>query len=306
MTGAGRARQGRTAGSEHDGGLGGMLPVRPTVCTLDNLCLAAPGRFRGPDPTDPPIHVRSLRQTEVLSSESGVVVYNESKNAGSRETARRGVHRLAGAARRFRTAGQSRTFSEVLVGDWHASVDIPSSELGPKAARDIVGALLSAWDLAELRDGAVIVVSELVTNAYVHASGRDTFELEVVRRGPGIRIALADGTAVKPMIQELSDTRTAGRGMRIVAALASDWGTRKSGRQAGLGGPRPAGVTSRPRRRGAQPQDSSRKSSVVAQRPRCPGSGRRTTAGRPAPSIARASCSLDRLSGPAADSLNAP
>jgi hypothetical protein len=65
----------------------------------------------------------------------------------------------------------------------------------------------------------------LVTNAYLHAPGTDSFELELVRRNSGVRISLADGTSVRPIIAELSSEGEHGRGLAIVAALASGWGS---------------------------------------------------------------------------------
>jgi len=86
-------------------------------------------------------------------------------------------------------------------------------------------ALLPVWELPELSADAELVVSELVTNAYRHAPGTDSFELELVRREDGVRIALADGNAVRPVIAELkADNQPTGRGMAIVAALATRWG----------------------------------------------------------------------------------
>ncbi len=112
------------------------------------------------------------------------------------------------------------------MAQWRASIDVPASVQGPMAARRVVAALLPAWELPELSDDAELVVSELVTNAYRHAPGTDSFELELVRRDGGVRIALADGNSVRPVIAELSDqdTRPTGRGMAIVAALATRWG----------------------------------------------------------------------------------
>jgi anti-sigma regulatory factor (Ser/Thr protein kinase) len=110
------------------------------------------------------------------------------------------------------------------MGQWRATVDLPIVPDGPRAARRIVAALLDVWELPALRADAELVVSELVTNAYRHAAGSDVFALEVVGRSDGVWVALADGSAIRPIVQELSDDRTAGRGMAIVAALAADWG----------------------------------------------------------------------------------
>lgn len=110
------------------------------------------------------------------------------------------------------------------VGQWRASADLPATPHAPAAARGLVRALLGAWELRDLADDASLVVSELVTNALVHAPGVDTFELEVVRRSRGVRLSLADGSAVAPLVREMQHESEGGRGMRIVEALASGWG----------------------------------------------------------------------------------
>jgi anti-sigma regulatory factor (Ser/Thr protein kinase) len=112
-----------------------------------------------------------------------------------------------------------------IVAQWRASVDVPATSRGPAAARRVVSALLPAWELEDLTDDAMLVVSELVSNAVQHAPGTDSFELELVRRTNGLRIALADGTSVQPIISELTDDHPDGRGLVIVAALASRWGS---------------------------------------------------------------------------------
>lgn len=110
------------------------------------------------------------------------------------------------------------------MGQWRATVDLPTDPDGPRAARRIVTALLDVWDLSALSADAELVVSELVTNAYRHAAGSGGFELEVVGRTDGVWIALADGSAIRPVVEELSPDGTTGRGMALVAALAADWG----------------------------------------------------------------------------------
>lgn len=110
------------------------------------------------------------------------------------------------------------------MGQWRASIDVPATSHGPGAARRVISALLPAWGLSDLRDDAELVVSELVTNAFLHAPGTDSFELELVRRGEGVRIALADGASVRPVIADLNHDQPGGRGMAIIASLASAWG----------------------------------------------------------------------------------
>ena len=103
-------------------------------------------------------------------------------------------------------------------------MDVPATVHGPAAARRVIGALLPVWELPQLRETAELVVSELVTNAYLHAPGSDSFELEMVRRENGVRLALADGSSIRPMLRELGGEQPRGRGMALVTALTSGWG----------------------------------------------------------------------------------
>lgn len=109
-------------------------------------------------------------------------------------------------------------------GLWRASAQMPAVRYGPAAARRLVGALLPTWGLAHLAEDAKLVVSELFTNAIQHAPGPDSFDLELIGFPGRVRIALADGSAVRPVVAELEPNRPSGRGMRIVAALAESWG----------------------------------------------------------------------------------
>jgi anti-sigma regulatory factor (Ser/Thr protein kinase) len=67
-----------------------------------------------------------------------------------------------------------------------------------------------------------LVVSELATNACVHA--RSPFTVTVERRNAGILIEVADEDSGAVTMRPLSKDAS-GRGVQIVAAVARDWGT---------------------------------------------------------------------------------
>ena len=110
------------------------------------------------------------------------------------------------------------------MAQWRALVDVPGTNRGPAAGRHVTAAVLPAWGLAHLVESAQLVVSELITNAYQHSPQSDSFELELSQRGKGLRIALADGSAIRPVVRELSSDGETGRGMVIVQTLAKRWG----------------------------------------------------------------------------------
>jgi anti-sigma regulatory factor (Ser/Thr protein kinase) len=70
-------------------------------------------------------------------------------------------------------------------------------------------------------DGAVLVASELITNAVMHGNGADRIVLHCNQEF--VRIAVRDSSAALPLVIH-DNTRTGGRGLRIVEQLAIEWG----------------------------------------------------------------------------------
>lgn len=95
----------------------------------------------------------------------------------------------------------------------------------PAVARALVRDTLTGWGLRDIVDEALLVVSELVTNAVVHALPPITLSLH--RHGGAVRGEVIDHGPtwiVRPPIA-LDDTDAEqGRGLALVDAVASRWG----------------------------------------------------------------------------------
>jgi anti-sigma regulatory factor (Ser/Thr protein kinase) len=104
----------------------------------------------------------------------------------------------------------------------------PATGDAPRRARHFVAGTLERWGLpAALLEEARLVVSELATNAVVHADS--AFAVELRRQGDGVDLAVSDADPSAPVLREPEPLATSGRGLRIVAALAVDWGVRADG-----------------------------------------------------------------------------
>ncbi|MFJ1967857.1 SpoIIE family protein phosphatase [Streptomyces sp. NPDC087903] len=92
-------------------------------------------------------------------------------------------------------------------------------------ARRFTRRTLRTWDVPdESMDGALLVVSELVTNALVHTDGRVRLDLTLVNHR--LRVAVTDSsprTPVKPT--SIGWEATGGRGILLVEAMSATWGT---------------------------------------------------------------------------------
>lgn len=69
---------------------------------------------------------------------------------------------------------------------------------------------------------AKLVVSELATNAVVHAG--TPFTVSVRCNGPTARISIRDWSTAQPVVRNGALHALSGRGLHLVAALAVDWG----------------------------------------------------------------------------------
>lgn len=77
-------------------------------------------------------------------------------------------------------------------------------------------------DRTELVDAAELAVSELVTNALLHAN--TDIDVAVVAMDVGVRIEVCDDHAALPAARHYGDYATTGRGLDLVSALAVDVG----------------------------------------------------------------------------------
>ena len=88
-------------------------------------------------------------------------------------------------------------------------------------AREFVASVV---DDAAIVDALRLVVSELATNAVLHA--RSTFRIRVAT-GPGVvRVEVFDNSDVPPTRKEYGPSAVTGRGLGIVEQLTARWGVR--------------------------------------------------------------------------------
>lgn len=96
------------------------------------------------------------------------------------------------------------------------------------AARGFVRDTLQGWGLDELIDDAIVLTSELVTNAVVHAGTQA--EVHCLRDGAGLRVEVLDRHPERelPFAQALRGSTDpdseGGRGLMLCAALSTRWG----------------------------------------------------------------------------------
>jgi anti-sigma regulatory factor (Ser/Thr protein kinase) len=105
-----------------------------------------------------------------------------------------------------------------------ASIDLPPTAGSVPASRHLVQELLRVWEVPHDREDAALLVTELVANVVDHVGGEANLTLEVSLSDAWLRIGVADGSSIRPVVQELSHDRPRGRGLRMVEAIAHRWG----------------------------------------------------------------------------------
>lgn len=79
-------------------------------------------------------------------------------------------------------------------------------------------------DLApEFREAIVLMVSELATNALVHATSG--FEVRIERDATAVRTTVTDSGEGSPSLSNPDNTDPHGRGLLVVQELSDEWGT---------------------------------------------------------------------------------
>ena len=109
-----------------------------------------------------------------------------------------------------------------------ASGRLPPDLRSAGEARRMVRRALDGWTDEERLDDIVLCVSELVTNAIVHADSGPRVMVHV--RPAVIHVEISDDSETHPVIGEAGPDDTSGRGMSILSAYSDRWGSlRRSG-----------------------------------------------------------------------------
>ena len=64
---------------------------------------------------------------------------------------------------------------------------------------------------------------DIQAQTWLHVGGEVSLVVALTLSDGWLRISVADGSAIHPVLHELSGHQPRGRGMRIVAALAARW-----------------------------------------------------------------------------------
>lgn len=133
-------------------------------------------------------------------------------------------------------AGGSWSASAHALVDGSGDVALTSGDLAlqasptsVKAAREWVGRILREIGRADLVDNAQLGVTELVTNAILHARPPMTIRIRGTADQP--RIEVRDNSTLPPQLTRLEaadddlDLSTVGRGLSLVAMMSARWGT---------------------------------------------------------------------------------
>nr|WP_206441783.1 ATP-binding SpoIIE family protein phosphatase [Streptomyces boncukensis] len=98
---------------------------------------------------------------------------------------------------------------------------MPGNALAAAAARSFAAAALGEWGLCgTLVDDTVLLVSELVSNAVVHAG--TAVDLECRLSGGSVVVEVADRHPARAVLSRADEGQ--GYGLRLVSALAKEWG----------------------------------------------------------------------------------
>lgn len=125
--------------------------------------------------------------------------------------------------------------------DGHCRCSLALGPASAKAARDFTTATLLDWQLEEIVQVAVLIASELVTNAIRHgacvaadvrgdalsasaAANHGLVELAWRRQASRLVCMVTDQSARPPVLAPADIAAESGRGLQIVQALAASWG----------------------------------------------------------------------------------
>ncbi len=101
--------------------------------------------------------------------------------------------------------------------------ELPLSRSAPALARAFLREATCVAHAGEVLDDAVLLVSEVVTNAVLH--GGSPIVVTVECDGRALQVRVRDGSPVLPTPRETGSTDDEnGRGLRLIDLISAEWG----------------------------------------------------------------------------------
>jgi anti-sigma regulatory factor (Ser/Thr protein kinase) len=108
------------------------------------------------------------------------------------------------------------------------SLELPADHTAAARARRFVGLTLREWTFDRFVADAELLVSELVTNAILHA--RSSTRVTVERKSSSsVRVAVFDASPAPPRLRDYGPTAVTGRGLLLVDRISGSWGVERVG-----------------------------------------------------------------------------
>jgi anti-sigma regulatory factor (Ser/Thr protein kinase) len=132
------------------------------------------------------------------------------------------IGKAAHARADVRGGGAAFLQSPAIATRSEVRADFPPEAASAARARRFVDATLRSWACDPLLDIATLLVSELVSNAVLHAG--TVIHVVIRMNGELVRVEVHDANARNPIRKHYSSLATTGRGLLLVERMAHDWG----------------------------------------------------------------------------------
>jgi anti-sigma regulatory factor (Ser/Thr protein kinase) len=103
-----------------------------------------------------------------------------------------------------------------------ALLELAPDPTSPRKARAFIALVLHEWGCEEVEDRAILLVSEVVTNAVKHAGSQAVLSARYDNGRVEIRVEDDDDSL--PTLKQADAEAESGRGLMVVNALADHWG----------------------------------------------------------------------------------
>jgi anti-sigma regulatory factor (Ser/Thr protein kinase) len=109
-----------------------------------------------------------------------------------------------------------------------ATIRLSPHPTSARAAREFVAGTLLRWGRRDQTEAAVLLTSELVTNAIIHARTQVAVTMRLADEA--LRVVVHDESKEHPNRRSETDELAGGRGLKLVDALAASWGVAPEGK----------------------------------------------------------------------------